>query len=247
MNPYLEQPDAWHDFHQSVIPAMRDQLVSQVRPNYFVKIDDYVFIHELPEDERRLVGRAAVMVGQRVAPSASGPAAVIAAPAHARMPLHIDVEHHSYLEIRDREDRRLITVLELLSPANKYAGPDREQFLAKRRQILGSTAHYVEIDLMRGGPRMPWDDLPRCDYCVVVSRHAHRPDVDVWPIGLRDPLPPIPVPLRAGDADARLDLQAAVHEVYDSAGYGDYIYQGAPTPALSAADAAWAQEMLQAG
>jgi hypothetical protein len=40
----------------------------------------------------------------------------------------VDVKRVSYLEIRDREDWRLVAVIELLSLSNKYAGPDREQY-----------------------------------------------------------------------------------------------------------------------
>ncbi|REJ95816.1 MAG: DUF4058 family protein, partial [Planctomycetota bacterium] len=40
MNPYLEQPDVWHDFHERFCPAVSDALVPQTRPAYIVKIDE---------------------------------------------------------------------------------------------------------------------------------------------------------------------------------------------------------------
>ena len=128
--------------------------------------------------------------------------------------------------------------MELLSPSNKYAGPDREQYLAKVRQLQRSRVHLVEIDLLRGGPRMPWLDMPACDYCVIVSRVELRPRgrADFWPIRLKDRLPEIPIPLRGGDPDARLNLQEVLHRIYDAAGYAYYIYAGPPEPPLSAAD-----------
>ena len=49
----------------------------------------------------------------------------------------------------------MVTVIELLSPSNKRAGDDREQYLAKRRELLRSPAHLVEIDLLRDGPPCP--------------------------------------------------------------------------------------------
>jgi hypothetical protein len=152
----------------------------------------------------------------------------------------IDIETLSFLEIRDRESRELVTVLELLSPANKYAGPDREQYLAKARLLQRSLVNLVEIDLLRGGQRMPWLDMPPCDYCVVVSRVEQRPKAGFWPIRLRDRLPEIPVPLRPGDSDARLDLQEVLHRIYDAAGYEYHIYSGPPEPLLSGEDANWA-------
>ena len=41
-----------------------------------------------------------------------------------------------------------MTVIELLSPTNKYAGPHREQYLGKRKELLQSR-HLVELDLLR--------------------------------------------------------------------------------------------------
>ena len=158
----------------------------------------------------------------------------------------VDTETLSYLEIRDRDNNELVTVVELLSPSNKYAGPDREQYLGKARQLQRSWVHFVEIDLLRGGPRMPWLDMPACDYCIVVSRFERRPKAGFWPIHLRDRLPEIPIPLRRGDADARLDLRQVLHRIYDAAGYAYYIYSGPPEPPLSPEDADWANQLLPA-
>jgi hypothetical protein len=146
MNPYVERASVWHDFHERWIPLAADLVGSQVLPRYYVEIDEQRYIHELSAQERRFVGVPAV-----------------------------DTESLSHLEIRDRDSHELITVVELLSPSNKYAGPDREQYLAKARQLQRSWVHFVEIDLLRGGPRMSWLDMPACDYCVVVSRFELRP------------------------------------------------------------------------
>ena len=80
------------------------------------------------------------------------------------------VEKVPFLEVRDRQGRELVTVIELLSPSNKRAGDDREQYLAKRRELLWSPAHLVEIDLLRGWSPMPQEGRPECDYSVMVSR-----------------------------------------------------------------------------
>jgi hypothetical protein len=160
-----------------------------------------------------------------------------------RQPM-VDVERLSFVEIRERQNRELITVLELLSPSNKRLGSDRDQYLAKQTTLLSSTANFVEIDLLRGGPRMPWLDMPSCDYCVVVSRAEERPHAGIWPIQLRERLPIIPVPLRSGEPNATLDLQEMVNRIYDAAGYEFYVYMGSPEPPLSPEDAAWAREFL---
>ena len=228
MNPYLEQEDAWHDFHERFIPLVATLLGGQLRPRYIVKIDEHIYVRELPAESRRWVGRADVSLarGSQEAADEPAPGAVtglLEAPARVRLPA-VDRERLSYLEIRDRRDRELVTVLELLSPANKHPGPDREQDLAKRMELFNGPVHLVEIDLLRGGPPLPAADRPDCSYSVLVSRVERRLDAEFWPISLRERLPLIPIPVRAPDADARLDLQAVLDRIYDDAGYDDYIY-----------------------
>ncbi len=139
----------WQDFHESAIPIVRELLNVQLRPQFIAKIEEHVFIHELPGEPRTFLGAGDVLVT-------------------------IEIERLSFVEIRDRMSWEVVSIIELLSPANKYAGSDREQFLAKRRQFLNSPAHYVEIDLLRGGPRMPLENLPECDYYILVSRRAAK-------------------------------------------------------------------------
>ena len=63
MNPYLEQPAVWQDFHQAFVTHIREALSGQVRPQFYVKIEESVFIHEPSGDERRkLLGRPDVAV-----------------------------------------------------------------------------------------------------------------------------------------------------------------------------------------
>jgi hypothetical protein len=250
MNPYIERASVWHDFHESFLPILREMLSAQILPRYFVRIDEHMYIHELSADERRFIGRGDLLIpaltpaNQGATLTATATATVVLpAPAEVGVPA-IDTEALSFLEIRDRDNNELITVVELLSPSNKYAGPDREQYLAKARAVQRRWVHFVEIDLLRGGPRMPWLNMPLCDYCVVVSRYEQRPKAGFWPIALRDRLPEIPIPLRPGDADARLDLQRALHHIYDAAGYAYHIYNGPPEPAISPADAAWSAEIV---
>jgi hypothetical protein len=244
MNPFLEQPDASQDFHSRYVPALGDALAALVRPTFIVKIGEHVFIHEPSAEQRLLIGHADVSVFHPANGSGrNGGTATLPSPKMTRVP-NVDFEKHLYLEVRDREDRKLVTVLEVLSPPNKKSGADREQYLAKRANLLHSDAHFVEIDLLRGEPRMPVEDATPCDYTIMVSRVEDRPDVNYWPLQLRDPLPAIPIPLRAPSSFVALDLQAVLHGVYDRAFYEDYIYRGKPTPLLSPEDTAWAASLI---
>jgi hypothetical protein len=247
MNPFLEQETVWHDFHERFMPVAAEVLGAQVDPNYIVKIDEHVYIHEMPAEARQFAGRADVAVVQTWTATETRPAtAVIEAPAQVHLPL-VDLERISYVEIRNRDDWQLVTVIELLSPANKKPGPDREQYLAKRSQLLASAVHFVELDLLRGGPRLPLEELPQCDYYALVSRAEERPRAGLWPLLLSDSLPVLPIPLRAPDRDAELDLAWLLNRIYDAAHYQTYIYTGQPQPRLTAADAVWAQQFIPVG
>lgn len=246
MNPWLEQDDAWHDFHEKFLPAFAERLVPQVRPSYIVKLDEHVYVHEMPQEPRRFLGRADVSVGAVPSSPARRPdAVVLQAPAWVGIPAR-DVERLTFLEVRDRRSRELVAVVELLSPSNKRAGADREQYLAKRANLLGSQAHLVEIDLLRGGRPMPLTDRPDCAYSVLVSRVQERPLAGFWPLALADRLPVIPIPLNPPDGDARIDLQALIDHVHDVSGYEDYLYENGPEPPLTAGEAAWARPFLPA-
>jgi hypothetical protein len=247
MDPFLEQDRVWHDFHERAIPAIAELVGAQVDPPYIVKIDEHVFVHETPPGQSTFVGRGDVTVARSpVGESRGGTAMVMEAPARVRLPA-VDVERISFVEVRDRDSWQLVTVIELLSPANKRPGADRAQFLAKRGELLASDVHFVELDLLRGGPRLPIEGLPDCDYYALVSRAADRPEADLWPLELRDRLPTIPVPLRMPDPDARLDLSVVLQRVHDAARYGSYIYKGPPQPPLEPADQVWARQVLGSG
>ena len=111
-------------------------------------------------------------------------------------------------------------------------------------ELLNGPVHLVEIDLLRGSPPLPAADRPDCSYSVLVSRAQARPNAEFWPIALRQRLPVIPIPVRAPDSDARLDLQAVLDRIYDDAGYADYVYEQNPYPRLNGEDAVWVRQFL---
>lgn len=243
MNPYLERDDVWPDFHHRLISRIADALADQVDPRYLVKIEEQLYVQESPGLPHRVGPRADVGVKRGGEVAASGSSlSVLEAPTRIHLPWPI-IEEQAFLEIRDRSSRELVTVLELLSPTNK--GRHRDQYLFKRDRVLVTTAHLVEFDLLRGGEPTPSPDRPDCDYSVLVSRAERRPEADYWPIGLRDRLPMVPIPLREPDRDATLDLQALLHDVYDAGRYARYAYEAVPTPALRPEDAAWAEQVVR--
>jgi hypothetical protein len=169
----------------------------------------------------------------------------MAAPVVGRIPTPLAARRpRRRLTIRTRPRGHVVTVVELLSPTDKRAGADREKYLAKRERILDSRAALVEIDLLRAGHRTPVEGRPVCDYCVVVSRPAERPAVGIWAWGVRDPMPDIPIPLRAGEAEPVIPLRAVLDQCYDASRLDVGLYDDPPEPPLAASDARWAAEFL---
>ncbi len=244
MNPYFEQAAYWLDFQTEFLSALRRLLAPRVAPKYIVQLEEHVYIHDLPPEPRRRLGNADLSLARPAGIEMSQiGAALLEAPAEVWLPEQ-DIEEVPYLEVRDRQGRDLVTVIELLSPSNKRAGDDREQYLAKRRELLRTSAHLVEIDLLRGWAPMPQEGRPECDYSVMISRAERRSPAGFWPIRLRDPLPTIPIPLRPPDVAVSVDLQETLHRAHDGPGYEHFIYSGTPDPPLSAEDAAWAEQIL---
>jgi hypothetical protein len=253
MDPHLEG-SAWDSFHAQFIDEMGRRLMERLRPKYFVRVERR-FVPSASEELEVTVTdvRPDVAVSQRAEPAAArGSKATGPGLATMEPPLLLDtiipqdVPQRSLL-IRDAAKRKLVTAIELLSPSNKRS-PGRRKYLRRRNKFLASSAHLVEIDLLRRGLRPPMrGELPRdAAYFAFVSRAQARPSTEIWPMSLRQPLNPIPIPLLAGDADVSLDLQAAFTATYDTWDYAAELdYSKPPEVALSSPqDAAWAAQIL---
>lgn len=247
MNPYLENPRFWADFHNAYLTYLRAAVRLAVEPRYYVQLQEHIYLRDLDDEEGRPTGIGDVSLlpspGQRRVRAKAGGG--VTAPAEVGLPRYAR-ESVNYLEVVDRDDATVVTVIEMLSPSNKATGNDRDSFLDKRRALVTSQASYVELDFLRGGPRLPLRRLPTCDYYAMVSRPWKRPNADLWPLHLRDPLPSIPVPLRRGESEPLVDLQAVLHRTYDEAGYAPRLYRHDPQPPLPPDDAAWAAEIARA-
>jgi hypothetical protein len=249
MDPYLESPAVWPDFHSAFINALREHLVPLVRPRYSVRIEERVYL-EFEPGTRKAPVRPDLTIADRGGRSPGRASSAVATAIPVKVAVVLPEESREvFLVVRDLAREQVVTVIELLSPANKRSpSAGREVYLEKRNAVLKSPAHLVELDLLRAGARMPMrDPLPAGQYHVVVSRRERRPECDVYSWSLRDRLPAVPVPLAEGDPDVRIDLQAVVDAVYERAGY-DYTvdYSGAPAPPLAAGDEEWARERLEA-
>lgn len=245
MNPFLEDADIWPDFHGSFLLELRSRLNQILPKGYVARWDRYVWVDE--GQEERLLGRPDVFVSEPSVPAPpNGGTATLTAPLTVTLPM-LEAKGKPFVKIVDARGKRVVTVIEMLSPANKSTGVDHDAYLAKRQEYIHAGANLVEIDLLRGGQRAPVEGARTpCDYCILVSRASEFPKAGFWPLSIRDPLPRIPIPLDPSVADVEIALQECLIPVCQHGRYDEDIdyTQAPPPPAMSAADAAWMRERL---
>jgi len=245
MDPYLEQPELWPEFHNRLLVAIADALGPQLRPKYRVAIEKRVY-QDAAEDLQ--IGRPDAAIFRAIAepnrlPQRQGQ--VLVEPVMVELPMPEEVTER-FLEIREVGTGEVVTTLELLSPSNKRAGKGRQLYEKKRLKVLGSQTHLVEIDLIRAFGPLPLRGATATSlYRILVSRVEQRPLAALYSFNLSDPIPSFPLPLQPADPSVWVDLQDLVSGVYDRASYDLAIdYQLDPTPPLSASDDAWAKAWL---
>jgi hypothetical protein len=250
MDPYLETPRRWVDFHNDLAAEIRAGLNRSLDPRYLASLTSSV-AYEVVEIARRRSVQPDVSVWRSQQPADGSPTAVATiapAPVKSSVPLETVIQLYR-VEIQTVAEEQLVTVIEILSPSNKRADhEDCAEYHRKRRDLLPSSVHRLEIDLLRGGARPPLaEPAPSAPYYVALSRENRRPIVEVWPIQLADRLPVIPVPLLEPDPDVPLDLGSAVASVYERGAYEraiDY-HSPPPPPPLSAEEMAWVEQLLR--
>lgn len=251
MDPYLEDPALWPDVHQRLIADIQTALNRTLRPKYFVRAELRVYLPD--EDLRVAIPDVRVSEWDNGWPGgrndANGGVATAVIDPYIVGTTYLESEiEESFLEIVSADDRRVVTILEVVSPGNKDKKSNAGRaYKAKRAEVLQSAVHWVELDLLRAGGRVgTWDFLPAHDYLIFVSAVGGRPKDRFWPFRLRDRMPTIGIPLLPEDPDAPLVLQAVLNAAYDNAAYDASIdYRKPPNPPLDAEQSTWANELLQ--
>jgi hypothetical protein len=252
MDPFIEGR-LWRDFQHELLSVVREIMAPRLVPRYVTRIEERVYVDYTPEEpEHLIVPDISVAEAEKALPRVAGSGAtavaVVATPVLRSVPVP-ERQREAFLTVRERANMTVVTVIEVLSPTNKRAHSDgHREYLKKRGHVLLSPAHLVELDLLRGGERLPArEPLPPGDYYALVCREPRRPIAEVYAWTLRDPLPSIPIPLAEEDDDLVLDLQAVFTAVYDRAVYAYSLdYRSPIEPPLSEEDAVWAQQVLAA-
>lgn len=242
MDPYLEQPSEWPSLHLRLLAAFSDALSAALPTQFFVSVDQRVYMTSPGDEDRDAIEPDVYVVKETQAiyvPAITQPVLV------DRQDLDPEI-HDRFLEIRDTRSRKVITIIELLSPFNKRAQAQGfRAFRRKRNQVMASSCNWIEIDLLRAGLR-PQEVEGRSDYYALLKRGDRFGPYEVWFFNLRQPMPTIAVPLIEPHADIPLDLQRIFEDVYVRTRYANSIDYTAPLSDLPTQDQSWANEQISA-
>ncbi len=257
MDPYIEACGLWEDFHGKLIGEIERSLSSLVPDRYVVRTGERAYVaigSPSGDDGYELLPDVALASSRR--PEGGGPTAGATAEAGepeaapVLMQALFEADYRElFLEIHQTDPvRQLVTGIEILSPSNKRRGAKGWRLYHRKRQAyVRKLAHFVELDLLRCGRRMPmagrWPDGP---YYLLVCREQEAPRCTVWPAHYRRPLPPVCIPLAAPDPDITLALQPLVEAVCARSHYDrDIDFRRPLHPPLCSADFAWLEERLR--
>jgi len=268
VDPYLESRFYWPGFHNKLVAYMQEALNAVLPDAYAADAD--VRVYDLPGDRDAVSDLAVnVRIAEERVRYQAGATAVLepesheepAEPANANagqpdgeIAAYPQAQREALVNILAGPDwERVVTVIEIVSPANNRQGPGRDLYLQKQRAILDSETHLLEIDLLRQGLHTvaaPIEALRERDGwsgAVSLHRSYRRYRYAYWAVRLRQPLPKVLVPLDEGVPDVVLDLQACYDRNYDAGAYRRRLRYGRPPEVpLSEEDAAWADGVLQA-
>jgi hypothetical protein len=251
MDPYLEQ--FWGDVNSSLVIYVRNQLQQRLPNDLRARVQERVFVESPTSADRTMYPDIRVVERPRKHRDRAATALAVDVAEPLRMRLPDEPVTQGYIEIIDLgSGRRVVTVIEVLSPSNKAAGPGRRLYAKKQQECRAGGVGLVEIDLLRGGSwvlSVAEHVVPashRLAYRVCVRRPGPDGIVDVYRVPLRERLPVIGIPLRPTDADVPLDLNQLIEQCYCDGGYDDDIdYRAEPDPPLCPDDARWADALLR--
>lgn len=248
MDPYLEQH--WPDVHAKLVTYAADMLNEQLPEQLVARTEERIAVEfDEGEPDRVTPDVRVLQAVERDVVARSVGGVTITAP--IRLVAMIEPLTERYIEIIDATGNRLVTVIEVLSPANKR-GEGLKAFRKKREELVEGGVHFVEIDLVRQGD---WQALLRphrygkrltTAYRATVRLASDSMAVYVYPISLEDRLPRLPVPLRPTDPEVALDLQPLLDAAYRNGRYATTLdYKQPCDPPLEGDWASWADVLLK--
>ncbi|MEO1429353.1 MAG: DUF4058 family protein [Cyanobacteria bacterium J06632_19] len=249
MNPYLENPELWTEVHHRLITAIADAVEPQLSLEYRVAIEKRTYLGDT--EDSVLVGIPDVAVTTQKNISTQNQIATATLPAQGesvtvKLPVP-EEKKEAYLEIREVATGYVVTTIEVLSPTNKRSGKGRDAYEEKRRDVLSTPTHLVEIDLLRAGkPMQILSEIPKTNYRILVASGNRRPLAEVFGFNLQEKIPQFLLPLKSEDNEPLVDLQSLLEQVYHRGRFYlaiDYTIE--PVPPLNSEDKIWADNLLK--
>jgi len=251
MDPYIERPAIWPDFHDRLIPLIAGLLQPMLKPRYVALMQDRWFV---VESNRPIRPDVAVIRTNKPKRSKSSQSSAAVLDVDEPVVFEIwreDVKQPMIEIVEPAEGNRVVTAIEVLGPDNKTLGPGRDKYLQMRDDYWQGGASLVEIDLVRGGqPTVRLND----EQLAMLGPHRHVVAVtrrwpsrcEVYSIPLAQRLPKVAIPLAYNDTDVTLELQAAMNRCWDEGPYPELLhYADGPPADLSESEQAWCKEQLR--
>ena len=249
MDPFMERH--WGDVHTSLTAYIKDALNESLPDGLVARSEESVRIDEPGHESHYARPDVNIVERQPFAPAAGGSAT--ATVSEHEIFASLSPEEDRWIEIVEARDHsKVITAIEILSPANKWDAAGVRAYQKKVALFHAGRVNTVEIDLLRQGQHAtavplnlltPDAALP---YHVCVWRPSEvRGRLEVYRFGLRDPLPVVAVPLRATDADVPLALQPLLDRCYRAGRYAATLdYRQPLMPPLAGIDQQWLDQRL---
>ena len=255
MDPFLELH--WGDVHSRLITYLSDALQPHLPDDLRARIEERVFVESDFGHSRLVIPGVRVFESTHRQGGLNSGGTAIAELTDVEATevepfvfnLHGLEITEGFIEIRERGGGRVVTVIEILSRANKFPGPGQEMYRQKQDEVLQSNASLVEIDLVRGGQRvlaLPTCDIPpqhRHDSLACISPGWKRSQRVLYALPLTKQLPGIRIPLRETDPPVRLQLQPLIDRAYELGGYDDIDYTQELDPPLTTDEVAWVKTL----
>lgn len=253
MNPYLEDPTLWRGVHNNLNTYFSAQLNRALPSAFVARVEERVYV---VQDERDIYPDFSIYrrPDVPVRPVSGGGTATLVRPSPG-FSVHVEPAEvrERFIEIREARNDHVVTVIEIISPANKANPAGREAYWRKQSEVLNSDVHLLEIDLLRSGPyilAVPENRVrnvaPRWDYLFCLHRGTERYRYTFWPVTVRERLPIVPVPLTEEAGEVSFDIQESINRLYDEGAFDRSLhYNEEPVPPLEGDDADWLDTLLK--
>ncbi len=248
MDPYIERPGIWPDFHDRLIASIVGKLQPLLRPRFAAVTQDRLY---LVESDRAVYPDVAIVETPQPNLRDGGGTAVLEIDAPAVFELDEEEIREPFIEIIEPSSGRIVTTIEVISPTNKDRSEGQDAYEQKREEYWDGGANVVEIDLLRAGPSIvkvakhKLDQLRPWDYVIAVSRRVPSRQ-EVYAFALERRLPRVSIPLLRKVSDVTLDLQAAFDRCWDEGPYpGMSRYDEPPPGEFSVERVDWCQQRLR--